>query len=86
MGDWAPLLTTVESDNETHLGFAMKWNLLALVLACAVLTGCASMQATKAPGTDLSKLKTFYVAKLAADERGIEKLISARLDTMGYQA
>lgn len=64
----------------------MKWNLLALVLACAVLTGCASMQATKAPGTDLSKLKTFYVAKLAADERGIEKLISARLDTMGYQA
>lgn len=64
----------------------MKRYLFALVFACAVLSGCASMQATKAPGTDLAKLKTFYVARLPADERGIEKLISTRLGTMGYQA
>ncbi len=44
------------------------------------------MQSSKAPGADLSSLKTFYVQKLPADGRGIEKLIVARLDMMGFTA
>ena len=60
---------------------------LLLCVAFAVLvTGCASIQSSRAPGTDLSKLHTIYVAKSPPDERGIEKLISDRLNTMGYQA
>ena len=50
-------------------------------------TGCAqTLEATKAPGTDLSKLKTFYVQKLQADERGIEQLIARHLTGMGFTA
>ena len=62
----------------------------ALTLALSVLlltTGCASsLQAKKMPGTDLSKLKTFYVQKLAADGRGIEQVIANRLTYMGFTA
>ena len=62
----------------------------ALTLALSVLlltTGCASsLQAKKMPGTDLSKLKTFYVQKLAADGRGIEQVIANQLTYMGFTA
>ncbi len=44
------------------------------------------MQSSKAPGTDLSMLKTFYVQRLPADTRGIEKLIAERLKMMGNTA
>lgn len=64
----------------------MKRIILSLAIACIALTGCASMQANKAPNADLSKLKTFYVAKLPADERGIEGLIATRLSAMGHEA
>lgn len=56
-------------------------SVLALTL-CA----CATVNSAKAPDADLKHLKTFYVARLPADERGIEKLISARLVAMGYQS
>ena len=61
---------------------------LALVLFVLLLTtGCASsLQAKKMPGTDLSKLKTFYVQKLAADGRGIEQVIANQLTYMGFTA
>ena len=55
-------------------------------LLTAMLTGCASMQSSKAPGADLGHLKTFYVERLPADTRGIEKLIADRLVLMGYTA
>jgi hypothetical protein len=44
------------------------------------------LQAKKTPGTDLSLLKSFYVQKLPADERGIERLIADRLTQMGFRA
>jgi hypothetical protein len=59
-------------------------SLLAAFVVAFVLTGCASMKATKEPGADLSRLKTFYVQRLPADQRGIERLISERLNAMGY--
>lgn len=62
----------------------MKGRFLAVVVVCAALAGCASMQANKAPDADLGKLRNLYVAKLSADERGIEELISNRLNAMGY--
>lgn len=42
------------------------------------------MDSAKAPGADLAHLKTFYVQKLPADGRGIERMISDRLNMMGY--
>jgi hypothetical protein len=50
------------------------------------LCACATVNSAKAPDADLNHLKTFYVARLPADERGVEKLISARLVAMGYQS
>ncbi|MEO8627528.1 MAG: hypothetical protein ABI612_05420 [Betaproteobacteria bacterium] len=59
--------------------------LLCAALA-ALVTGCANLQSARAPGTDFTGLHTMYVVKSPPDDRGIEKLISARLNTMGYQA
>jgi hypothetical protein len=41
------------------------------------------MHSSRAPDADLSKLHSFYVQKLPADDRGIDKLISDRLNAMG---
>ena len=63
----------------THL------SLLALLLL--FLTSCSStLEAKKTPGTDLSRLKTFYVQKLPADGRGVEQLLADRLTLMGFSA
>jgi len=50
-----------------------------------VIAGCATNKAAHAPDADLHKLKTFYVARLPADENGVEKLIAKRLNVLGYQ-
>lgn len=61
-----------------HIGFTLA--------AAMLLTACANMKADKAPGADLSRLHSYYVQKLPADTRGVDKLISDRLNTMGYQS
>jgi hypothetical protein len=64
-------------------------SLLPMVVAVIALTlqsGCATAESTKAPGAELSNLKTFYVQKLPADGRGIEILISDRLNMMGFKS
>jgi len=59
---------------------------LALLSLGLFWSGCANMQTSKAPGADLHQYHSFYVAKLPADGRGIEKIIASRLQLMGYQA
>jgi hypothetical protein len=61
-------------------------NTLLCAAAFLLLAACAGMKSTKAPGTDLTQLKTFYVQRLPADQRGIERLISERLNALGYQS
>jgi hypothetical protein len=56
---------------------------LATILMCSLVSACASMHSSRAPDADLSKLHSFYVQKLPADDRGIDKLISDRLNAMG---
>lgn len=56
------------------------------VVAALLLVGCANMKSSKAPGTDVAKLKSFYVQKLPADQRNVDKLISDRLNAMGYHS
>ena len=58
---------------------------IGMLCATLLLTACATNKSARAPDANLHNLKTFYVARLPADERGIEKLISSRLSTMGYQ-
>src|SRR5271167_3856309 len=60
--------------------------IVSSTLLMLLLAGCATVNSAKAPDTDLAHLKSFYVARLPADERGIEKLIAARLSAMGYQS
>jgi len=61
--------------------------LASLTLLAICLTGCAANVTTsKAPDADLTTLKTFYVKRLPADNRGIEKLISRRLQFMGHES
>lgn len=62
-------------------------NLLLMGFAAMLFLtgGCSTvLQATKVPGADLSRLKTFYVQKLPADERWIEQLIAKELIKTGY--
>ena len=58
--------------------------LMGFMAVLFIAGGCSTLQATKAPGADLSRLKTFYVQRLAADERGIEQLIVKELTRRGY--
>ena len=67
----------------------MKKYLVSFLLAIVVglTSGCVTkLNSTVSPGTNLKTLKKFYVVRLAADQRGIEKVISDRLNVMGYKA
>jgi hypothetical protein len=61
--------------------------LLLLSLVVGLTSGCVTkLNSSVAPGTDLKAIKSFHVVRLPADERGVEKLIADRLNTMGYKA
>ena len=55
-------------------------------LPILLLSACATNSATKAPETNLSKLKSFYVVREPQDDHGVELLIASRLNKMGYQS
>jgi hypothetical protein len=57
---------------------------IGAALALLTLAACATVNSARAPGADLSRLKTFYVVRMPDDERGVEKLIANRLTTLGY--
>ncbi len=56
-----------------------------LILALMV-SGCATMSSSRAPGVDLTKIATMYVVKLPADGRGINSVIADQLNLLGYRA
>lgn len=60
--------------------------LVLVLLASAVLNGCAVNRATSSVDqtTDLSQLKTFYVKKYEEDERGTDVVIRAKLEDFGF--
>jgi hypothetical protein len=61
--------------------------IMAFFMAALIVGGCASsLEAEKMPGVDLAGLNSFYVRKLPADGRGIERLIAAELTEMGKRA
>jgi len=61
---------------------------ISIILIFFLLAGCskAVLKSDSDPNVDLSKLEYFYVQKLAADSRGIEKLIAGKLNEFGFQA
>jgi hypothetical protein len=62
--------------------------ILTFAVACAAVSlgACATLESAKAPDANVKDLKSFYVTRVPEDERGIEKMIAARLSTMGYLA
>lgn len=52
-----------------------------------LISGCASNRATATldPTADLGGVKSIYVKKFGPDGRGINKIIAAKLKSMGYQ-
>jgi hypothetical protein len=63
-----------------------RLRLFLIVAALGVFAGCATQSVSHAPGAELGSLKTFYVQKLAADQRGIEQLFVKQLNAWGYTA
>ena len=59
---------------------------IGFVFLAASLSSCATLQATKAPSADLSKVKTFYVQKIEGDGYDVYQTITAQLNTMGFKA
>jgi hypothetical protein len=59
---------------------------IAAVLSLLLLTACATSNSARAPDVDLHKLKTFYVARVPEDGRGVEKIIAKALTDRGYQS
>ena len=62
--------------------------LISLLFVSLLSTGCVStrLAAVVSDNVDISTLKTFYVQKLPADDRGIEKVIAKELELLGYNA
>jgi hypothetical protein len=58
----------------------------AVVCAALALGACATLESAKAPDANVQGLKSFYVTRVPEDDRGIDKMIAARLSTMGYLA
>ncbi len=58
----------------------------AIAVAALLFGGCASTSVNQAPSARLNQLKSFYVVKLPADERGINQLISDELNLRGFAA
>lgn len=58
------------------------------VLFAILLTGCVNTELISDvdPQVDLEQMKSYHVVKLDKDNRGIEKLIAQRLNTLGLQA
>lgn len=48
-----------------------------------LFSGCASVDSTRVPGSSLDSIKTLYVQRLPADQRGVEKIIADELTKMG---
>jgi hypothetical protein len=63
-----------------------RLRLWLIAIAIGVLAGCATQNVSHAPGADLSSIKTIYVQKLAADQRGIDLLIVKQLNEWGFKA
>ena len=65
-----------------------KYSFILLFVALLGLSsGCVNqLKSDIASGTDLGTIKKYYVVRLPADKRGVEKLIADRLNLMGKQA
>ena len=63
-----------------------RLRLWLIVAAMAFVAGCATQNVSHAPGADVGTIKTFYVQKLAADQRGIDQLFVKQLSAWGYTA
>jgi len=63
-------------------------SILAVLIALALSSGCAVNRATasQAPGTDLVRIKSFYVITQPNDKNNVDKLIQNQLGKMGYTA
>ena len=59
---------------------------LGLAFLALSFAACATLQATKAPSADLSKIKTIYVQKLEGDGYDVYQVITARLNATGFKA
>ena len=67
----------------------VRATLTRFLLACTavlLVSGCAKLTASVPPGTELSKLRSFYVVRLPPDNRGINQLIREDLATRGLEA
>lgn len=60
----------------------------ALSVSALLLSGCATthLGSNVSESTDLDSFKTFYVQKLAEDDRGIEQVIADELNKRGFLA
>jgi hypothetical protein len=64
----------------------LRIRLWLIAIAIGLLTGCATHSVSHAPGADVSTIKTIYVQKLPADQRGIDLLFVKQLNEWGYKA
>jgi len=74
---------------QSCLSHSIRVTLVRCVLAGVALLlafGCAKVTASVPPGTELGKLKSFYVVRHDRDGRGINELIRNDLATRGVTA
>lgn len=62
------------------------YKLLPFLLLMALVSGCATVGADRAPGANLDEIQSIHVVKLDADGRGVDRIIADQLQLMGYAA
>jgi hypothetical protein len=74
-------------DEEDRLTIRRTLSALFLLAMLAFSTGCATNTATATllPGANLSKVKSVYVVRSPADERGVHEAIKGALFKRGYE-
>jgi hypothetical protein len=64
-----------------------RFSLLIIILSSIILFGCSQqLQSTIPPGTNLKKISKFYVVHCNDEKRGLHKIISDELNSMGFSS
>jgi len=75
-------------NNDSYLEYYVIKQVLTAFLSLFLLSGCArnKSDAYLFPGQDLTRINSYYVVKLEADDRGVNELIVKKLAALGKQA
>jgi hypothetical protein len=75
-----------ENNSKKQGSYVKRILISSVALTLLLLSGCASLESARAPDANPKGLKSFYVVQEPGDDHALDKVLSARLTSMGYSA